>query len=161
MDVLWNPWRYDYITGDKPESESSCVFCSLIHDSASDEEKYVLKRAEFNFVVLNLFPYSSGHMLIVPYEHVPLLDQVNDPTAAEMMELTRSAQTALSEVYSPDGFNIGMNLGKSAGAGVAGHLHMHILPRWAGDVNFMTAIGNTRNIPESLDVTYKKLLNRI
>jgi ATP adenylyltransferase len=160
MDVLWNPWRYDYIAGGKPESDTSCVFCNLIHNSASGEETYVLKRAEFNFVVLNLFPYSSGHMLIVPYEHVQLLDQASDRTAAEMMALTRSAQSALSEVYSPDGFNIGMNLGKSAGAGVAGHLHMHILPRWAGDVNFMTAIGNTRNIPESLDDTYKKLLNK-
>ena len=161
MDVLWNPWRYDYIKGERDESDTSCVFCSLAKDSARDEEKFILKRAEFNFVVLNLFPYSAGHLLIVPYDHVAFLNQAGDQAIAEMMLLTKAAQIALNDVYSPAGFNLGMNLGKSAGAGVADHLHMHILPRWAGDVNFMTSVGNTRNIPESLSDTYHKLLNRI
>ena len=161
MDVLWNPWRYNYITGDKPADNTDCIFCSLAQDPARDEDNFILKRAEFNFVVLNRFPYSAGHMLIIPYEHVAMLDRMDDEAASEMMALTRSAQTALSDVYSPDGFNLGMNLGASAGAGVAGHLHMHILPRWSGDVNFLTAIGDTRNIPESLPDTYRKLKNKI
>lgn len=161
MDVLWNPWRYDYIKGDRPEVDTTCVFCDLANDSARDEERFILKRAEYNFVVLNLFPYSTGHLLIVPYEHLALLDQTTDQTASEMMALTKSAQTALSDAYSPHGFNLGMNLGNAAGAGVADHLHMHILPRWGGDVNFMTAIGGTRNIPETLSDTYRKLKGRI
>lgn len=160
MDVLWNPWRYDYIKGGSSTTDQVCVFCGLANDSARDEERFILKRAEFNFVVLNLFPYAAGHLLIVPYEHVALLDQTDDQTAVEMIMLTRAAQTALSHVYSPDGFNLGMNLGNAAGAGVAGHLHMHILPRWTGDVNFMTAVGGTRNIPEALHDTYRKLINR-
>ena len=161
MDVLWNPWRYDYIKGERPDGDTSCVFCDLAHDSARDEERFILKRAEYNFVILNLFPYSTGHLLIVPYDHLALLDQTTDQTASEMMALTKSAQSALSDAYSPQGFNLGMNLGNAAGAGVADHLHMHILPRWGGDVNFMTAIGGTRNIPETLSDTYLKLKGRI
>ena len=157
MDVLWNPWRYDYIKGERPERDPPCVFCDLANNSARDEERFILKRAEFNFVVLNLFPYAPGHLLIVPYDHVAFLDQISDRVSSEMMALTRFSQSALKEVYSPDGFNLGMNLGQAAGAGVAEHLHMHILPRWGGDVNFMTAIGRTRNIPETLRDTYHKL----
>jgi ATP adenylyltransferase len=160
MDILWNPWRYTYITSDKAGADTSCVFCSLADDPVRDEENFVLKRAEFNFIVLNRFPYAAGHLLIVPYEHVALLEEATDEANGEMMTLTRSAQTALRAVYSPDGLNIGMNLGRSAGAGVADHLHMHVLPRWSGDVNFMTAIAETRNIPECLSDTYKKLINR-
>ncbi len=161
MDVLWNPWRGDYIKGHKPDGKTHCIFCSLAKDPARDEENFILKRAEFNFVVLNIFPYAAGHLLIVPYAHASTLEQLDERTAAEMMMLTRSSQAALDNVYSPEGFNLGMNLGKAAGAGVADHLHMHILPRWSGDVNFMTAIGSTRNIPESLVDTYQKLLNEI
>jgi ATP adenylyltransferase len=161
MDVLWSPWRYDYIKGERPEGDASCVFCNLAKDPARDEENFVLKRAAFNFVVLNIFPYAAGHLLIAPYQHVAFLDKADDPVTAEMMELTKASQAALAEVYSPEGFNIGMNLGRSAGAGIAEHLHMHVLPRWSGDVNFMTSIGKTRNIPESLTVTYDKLRNRL
>ena len=161
MDVLWSPWRYDYIKGERPEGSAACVFCSLAKDAARDEENFILRRADHNFVVLNIFPYAAGHLLIVPYQHVAFLDKTDDSITSEMMALTKASQAALAEVYSPEGFNIGMNLGSSAGAGIAEHLHMHVLPRWSGDVNFMTAIGHTRNIPETLSVTYDKLLNKL
>ena len=161
MDVLWSPWRYDYITGNASHKTTGCVFCEMLKNSASDEEKFILKRAEFNFVILNIYPYGTGHLLIVPYAHIADLDKADKQTTDEMMDLMKSSQTALSEVYRPEGFNMGMNLGKSAGAGVAGHFHMHVLPRWSGDVNFMTAIGQTRTIPEALNITYKKLIGKI
>lgn len=121
---------------------------------------FVLKRAEFNFVILNIYPYTSGHLMVVPYKHVATLDQADKAVSDEMMDLTKAAQLAISEVYRPDGLNLGMNLGKAAGAGVDGHIHLHVLPRWVGDANFMTAIGQTRTIPESLNSTYEKLKNR-
>jgi ATP adenylyltransferase len=161
MDVLWSPWRYDYIKGNDPGKSEGCVFCGIINSSATDEEKFILKRAEFNFVVLNIYPYASGHLLIVPYEHVASLDKADKQITDEMMDLMKRSQTALSEVYEPEGFNLGINLGRSAGAGVAEHLHTHILPRWSGDVNFMTAIGQTRNLPETLRTTYEKLAGKI
>ncbi len=160
MDVLFSPWRYDYIKGANPDSNSGCVFCNLSNDPKRDEANFVLKRADFNFVVLNIYPYAAGHLLIVPYAHVALLNQADDNTTAEMMQLIKVSQSALAESYSPEGYNVGMNLGRSAGAGIATHLHMHILPRWSGDVNFMTSIGETRNIPEALQVTYEKLLGK-
>jgi ATP adenylyltransferase len=132
-----------------------------LNSSASDEDKYILKRAEFNFVILNIYPYGTGHLLIVPFEHVADLNKTDKRVSDEMMDLTKASQTALNDVYKPEGFNIGINLGKSAGAGVADHLHTHILPRWSGDVNFMTAIGQTRTMPEELGTTYSKLKGRI
>lgn len=161
MDVLFSPWRYDYIKGASTETDPGCVFCNIANDPSRDEKNFVLKRAEFNFVVLNLYPYAAGHLLIVPYDHVSLLAEASDAAAGEMMHLTQTAQAALASVYSPDGFNIGMNLGSAAGAGIAGHVHMHILPRWAGDVNFLSSVGQTRNIPESLTDTYDKLLAKL
>ena len=161
MDVLWSPWRYDYITGSGPARSSGCVFCEILNGSASDEEKFILKRAEFNFVILNIYPYATGHLLIVPYAHIAKLNEIDKPTSDELMDITKSSQRALGEVYQPEGFNLGMNLGKSAGAGVAGHLHMHVLPRWPGDVNFMTSVAQTRTIPEDLRTTYDKLRDKI
>ena len=161
MDVLWSPWRYDYITGSGSPGKGGCVFCDILKGPASDEEKFILKRAGHNFVILNIYPYGTGHLLIVPYAHIADLDTADKQTTDEMMDLMKSSQTALSEVYHPEGFNMGMNLGKSAGAGVAGHFHMHILPRWPGDVNFMTAIGQTRTVPETLVTTYEKLKGKI
>ena len=160
MDLLWSPWRYDYITGSGGTKTSGCVFCDILNHSASDEEKFILKRAEFNFVILNIYPYASGHLLIVPYAHLAELNKADKKTTDEMMEIVKATQTALTEVYQPDGFNIGMNLGKQAGAGVAEHLHMHVLPRWSGDVNFMTSVGQTRTLPEDLTTTYKKLRDK-
>jgi len=117
----------------------------------------VVLRAERNFVVLNRYPYSNGHLMVVPYEHAAELSSIEAATAAEMMELTRAAEVHLRKVYRPQGLNLGMNLGESAGAGIAGHIHMHVLPRWTGDANFMTTIGETRVLPEELPVTWRKL----
>lgn len=161
MDLLWSPWRYDYITGSGAAKTDGCVFCDILNSPASDEEKFILKRAGFNFVILNTYPYAAGHVLIVPLAHTADFGSADKQTTDEMMDLTKRTQTALSEVYGPDGFNLGMNLGRSAGAGVDAHFHMHILPRWSGDVNFMTAIGQTRTLPESLKTTYEKLKGKI
>ena len=161
MDVLWSPWRYDYIKNSGGAAKDGCVFCSILANSASDEENFILKRAEFNFVILNIYPYTSGHVMIVPYEHLSLLSDAGKATTDEMMELTKSTQAAITEVYTPGGVNLGMNLGKAAGAGVEAHFHMHVLPRWVGDANFLTAIGQTRSIPESLETTYQRLQDKI
>lgn len=162
MDVLWNPWRYAYIKSGERESTdpSGCIFCSILNNSATDEENYILHRAEFNFVILNIYPYISGHLMIVPYAHLADLDRADKPTTDELMDLTKKCQTALRAVYAPHGFNSGMNQGRAAGAGVAEHFHQHILPRWFGDANFMTTVGETRTIPEDLRTTYDKLKNR-
>lgn len=163
MDILWSPWRYDYINSDKEENTTDsigCVFCDILNRPASDDEKFIIKRAGFNFVILNIYPYTSGHIMIVPFEHYSELTQASKEATDELMELTKQAQGIIKEVYSPQGINLGMNLGKAAGAGVAGHFHMHILPRWIGDANFMTAVGQTRTIPESLENTFNKLKDK-
>lgn len=159
MDRLWSPWRYDYIAaGGAADSDSrGCVFCSLRSHPEDDEANFVLYRGAQNFVVLNIYPYISGHLLIVPYEHVGELDAAAKETTDELMDLTKRCQTALRDVYQPTGFNLGMNLGKSAGAGIVDHIHIHILPRWTGDTNFMSTIGDTRVIPEDLATTSQKL----
>jgi ATP adenylyltransferase len=159
LDTLWSPWRYDYIaSGGAADPESSgCVFCRLRDDPEHDEANFIVHRANHNFIVLNIYPYISGHLLIVPYEHVGELDAAAKQTTDELMDLTKRCQTALRETYQPAGFNIGMNLGKSAGAGIVDHIHIHILPRWAGDTNFMSTISNTRVIPEDLATTYQKV----
>lgn len=160
MDVLWSPWRYDYISAGSDSKPRACVFCSILNNSAADEENFILHRAEFNFVVLNIYPYTSGHMMVVPYAHLSSVDAAEKAATDEMMDLLKKAATALNEVYSPDGINSGMNLGRAAGAGVAEHYHMHVLPRWVGDVNFMTAIAQTRTLPETLLDTFNKLKGR-
>ncbi len=159
MDRLWTPWRYDYIksgSGEEEGQSSACVFCSLKEDG-DDEARFILHRAEHNYVVLNIYPYISGHLLIVPYLHVGELDEAPKETTDELMDLTKRSQTILRETFHPHGFNLGMNLGRAAGAGVAGHIHLHIMPRWTGDANFMSTVGETRVIPEDLSTTYKKL----
>jgi ATP adenylyltransferase len=159
LDRLWSPWRYEYIAsgGASDPGPSRCIFCSLRDDPDRDEANFVLHRADHGFVVLNIYPYISGHLLIVPYEHVGDLDAASKLATDELMDLTKRCQTALRAVYQPQGFNIGMNLGKSAGAGIVDHIHIHILPRWIGDTNFMSAVGETRVIPEDLPTTYQKL----
>jgi ATP adenylyltransferase len=160
LDRLWSPWRYDYInSGGKKDSETpACVFCALIADAPElDQKNYVLHRAAHNFIVLNIFPYISGHLLVVPYTHLADLDAAPKEVTDELMDLTKRCQTALRETYSPQGFNLGMNFGRAAGAGVADHFHLHIMPRWIGDTNFMTTVGETRVHPEDLDTTYRKL----
>ena len=163
MDILWSPWRYAYISADKKTEDTNsenCVFCRLLNNNLPDEKKYILRRAEYNFIILNIYPYISGHLMIVPFEHHADLDAASKAATDEMMDLAKRCQGVLREVYKPDGINLGMNLGKAAGAGVAEHYHLHILPRWFGDANFMTAVGETRTIPESLETTYNKLKDK-
>jgi len=154
MDYLFTPWRYTYITG--ATAPGDCLFCGLLQ-AKDDEKTLIVHRAKYCFVVLNAFPYTSGHVMVVPYEHLDELSKLSQPAAQEMMELTQHLEGVLRELYHPDGINLGMNVGKAAGAGVAGHIHMHVLPRWFGDVNFMSAVGETRVIPEDLQTTYQKL----
>jgi ATP adenylyltransferase len=154
MDRLWSPWRYRYVSS--AHSGTGCIFCAKL-TANDDSANYIVLRAERNFVLLNLYPYTTGHMMIAPYEHVADLQEAHPETLAEMMRLTTRAEKALHDVYKPGGINLGMNLGESAGAGVVGHIHMHILPRWPGDASFMTTIGETRVLPEDLGTTYEKL----
>jgi ATP adenylyltransferase len=154
MDRLWSPWRYNYVAGGQPSGD--CPFCE-IGKSSSDRENFVLFRGLHNFVVLNRYPYTTGHLMIVPYIHVPTIVETAEETITEMMLLTRASEKHLREAYRPKGLNVGMNVGEAAGAGVAGHIHMHVLPRWPGDVNFMTAIGETRVLIEELPATWEKL----
>ncbi len=162
MDRLYTPWRFDYIkgaSGEKTGFGDSCVFCAL-PARGDDEGSFILHRAERNFVILNIYPYTSGHLMVVPFEHTADLPALAKETADEMTDLSRRAVAILGEVYHPHGFNLGMNLGQAAGAGVSDHLHLHVLPRWAGDANFMTTVGETRVIPEDLRTTYDKLRGR-
>jgi ATP adenylyltransferase len=154
VDYLWSPWRYRYLTG--AEKSEGCVFCRIAADDA-DERNLIVFRAQFNFVVLNRFPYTSGHLMVVPFAHAAALSDTDEATCAEMMTLVRTAEVRLKATYHPDGLNLGMNVGQSAGAGIAGHIHMHVLPRWYGDANFMTTVSETRVLPEELDVTWKRV----
>lgn len=154
MEHIWSPWRYKYISTAGPEQ--GCVFCRVLQ-SQKDDENYIVYRGGLNFVILNLFPYTSGHLMIVPYEHTASLASTSEATTTEMMNLAKQAQVALEAEYRPDGFNIGMNLGRSAGAGVADHLHLHVVPRWTGDANFVSIVGETRVLPEEMSTTYQKL----
>jgi ATP adenylyltransferase len=138
------------------KEESRCVFCDAAA-SNRDEENLVVFRAQHNLVLLNRYPYTSGHVMIAPYAHVPRLNDVAEETLTEVAKLTRRIEAILEAAYKPEGINLGMNLGRAAGAGIADHIHMHMLPRWSGDANFMTSVASTRIIPESLDETYRKI----
>jgi ATP adenylyltransferase len=157
LDRLWSPWRAKYIATGVDSQADSCVFCRMARESDSDEANLVLHRGTNAFVALNLYPYITGHMLVVPYQHLGDLDSSSKEITDEVMDLTKRAETALRKVYSPSGFNIGMNLGVAGGAGIVDHIHLHILPRWTGDTNFMTSVAETRVIPEDLNTTYNKL----
>jgi ATP adenylyltransferase len=155
MDFLWTPWRYRYLTTEAGKDDR-CIFCDALalHD---DVKARIVLRGKLSFIILNRFPYTSGHVMIVPYAHVAELPQCDPEALAEMMRFAQKMQTALAAVYHPQGYNLGMNLGRCAGAGVAGHLHMHVLPRWIGDANFMTTVAETRMQAEELSITYEKL----
>ncbi len=154
MDYLWSPWRYQYLTDTR--RPSGCIFCQMAAET-NDRENLIVHRGAANFIVLNRFPYTSGHLMVVPYRHTAELAEIDPDTVSELMLLTQTATRHLRSIYRPDGLNLGMNIGESAGAGIAGHLHMHVLPRWRGDANFMTTVGETRVLPEELDVTWQKL----
>jgi ATP adenylyltransferase len=154
MDHLWSPWRYQYVSTASAKDE--CIFCQKAAED-KDAENFVVWRGRRNFVLLNLYPYTSGHLMVAPYEHVALLGDAAAETVTELMLIARQAEKHLRAVYRPEGLNIGMNVGRAAGAGVAGHIHMHVLPRWIADANFMTTVGETRIVPEDIHVTYEKL----
>lgn len=158
MDYLFTPWRYAYVTG--ADKIAGCLFCGQLQKE-DDQAAGIVCRGEHCFVILNAFPYTSGHVMIVPYQHTDQLRKLPAPAAQEMMALTQKLEGILRELYHPDGLNLGMNLGKAAGAGVAGHIHMHLLPRWVADANFMSVVGETRLLPETLEVTYARIRSKL
>jgi ATP adenylyltransferase len=153
MKHLWSPWRLDYLTAPKAEG---CIFCHAA-ESQDDRENLVLLRGERAFMILNRFPYNNGHYMVVPYAHVPSLEDLDTPALTEMMLLLNRGLAALRQMMQPDGFNIGANLGHAAGAGIDEHVHLHAVPRWSGDTNFMPIIGDMRVVPETWLQTYDRL----
>lgn len=159
METKFTPWRNAYITNTAPQKYEGCVLCALHRaDPSEDAANYVLQRGEHCYVVLNLYPYNTAHLMIVPYAHTADLVGLAADAAHELFDTGRHAVALLSTAYGPHGFNLGMNLGRTAGAGIEEHLHMHVVPRWVGDANFMPIIGGTKLVPESLDQTYARLL---
>ena len=154
MDHLWTPWRYKYVSS--ADNAVGCIFCEL-QRAGDDQKALIVYRGEHNFMILNSFPYTTGHCMVVPYEHLDRLQSLPQPAADEMMALCQRLESTLIEIYRPDGVNLGMNVGKAAGAGVAGHIHMHVLPRWVADANFMSVVGETRVLPELLETTWQRL----
>lgn len=155
MNRLWTPWRLSYVTaaGASTSSSSACVFC----DALSNGDELVAWIGERAFVILNKFPYNNGHLMVVPKRHVPRLSDLEPAELLEIMTLSQGAERALGTIYAPHGFNLGINLGRSAGAGIADHLHLHVVPRWDGDTSFMTVFGETRVLPEELPVTVARI----
>ncbi len=154
MDQLWSPWRYQYVR--TARTSSGCIFCEKAAEHR-DAQNFLVYRGQHNFILLNLYPYTTGHVMIVPYQHVDTLEAASKEALEEMMLLAQQCQIHLRTIYQPAGFNLGMNLGESAGAGIADHIHMHVLPRWPGDTSFITTVAETRVLPEELSVTYRKL----
>ena len=157
MDYIWTPWRYQYMKQAASGKQPECIFCDAVARN-NDAETLIVHRGAKAFVFLNRFPYTSGHVMIVPYAHVAELHLCGADVLGEMMQLAQRMETILQADYKPDGMNLGMNLGRAAGAGVTGHLHLHVLPRWIGDSNFMTVAGETRVQPEDLATTYARLV---
>ena len=155
MDILFTPWRYPYLTSPKSESPG-CIFCNAVHSDVP-RETLTLFRNDRGLVMLNRYPYTNGHLMVAPVAHEARLFDSSNHSLRVLIRLTAEAQRILSDVYHPEGFNVGMNFGTIAGAGVADHYHMHIVPRWGGDTNFMTVTARTRLVPEDLDVTFDKL----
>lgn len=156
MDTLFTPWRYPYLTAPKPDQPAGCIFC-IAAESDDTRATLTLYRTREAVVMLNRYPYTNGHLMIAPVAHEARLFESTERSLRALIRLTAEAQRILSDVYRPDGFNVGMNFGTVAGAGVADHYHMHIVPRWSGDSNFMTVTARTRLVPEELDVTFDKL----
>jgi ATP adenylyltransferase len=153
MERLWSPWRLAYVTGASGPS-TDCIFCNTAEPG---RDELVLVRGQLSYVILNLYPYNNGHLMVVPDRHVATLQASTPQERLELMRFTRHAEMALTEAYAPQGINVGINLGRPAGAGVIDHLHVHLVPRWNGDTNFMTVIGNVRVLPEDLSATASRL----
>lgn len=155
MKHLWSPWRMRYINSFKPKN--GCVFCHAL-EQQDGLENLILHRGEAAFVILNRYPYTSGHLMVLPYKHTNSLFELKKDTRAEMFELATKCTQVLGQVYKAEGFNVGANIGAAAGAGIEEHVHLHVVPRWGGDTNFMTSLGDTRVMPESLEESYKRVL---
>lgn len=155
---VWAPWRMKYLEATRNPGASDCFLCEAAAAPQRDRETFVVLRRKHTFAILNLYPYTNGHTMVTPLGHLGQLADISDEAMLELMQLTRDCQAVLTEVMHPDGFNIGINVGRAAGAGLPGHLHIHIVPRWAGDANFMTAVGAVRIIPEALESTHAKLV---
>jgi ATP adenylyltransferase len=153
MNHIWAPWRMEYIESSK---EEGCVFCSA-QEKDDSVENLIAFRGERAYVILNRYPYTSGHLMVVPFDHQPHLEELDTLTRAEMMELVTRCMTILRKIYHPEAFNMGANIGEAAGAGVKSHVHIHIVPRWGGDTNFMSTVGGTRVLPEALESTYERV----
>jgi ATP adenylyltransferase len=157
MKHLWSPWRLEYLEGNKAQG---CVFCSAVR-SNEDRQNLVLLRGEYAFLILNRFPYNNGHFMVVPYAHVPSLEFLDTPTLTEIMLLLNRGILALRDSMAPEGFNVGANLGQVAGAGIQEHVHVHVVPRWLGDTNFMPVVSDLRVVPETWLQTYDRLLSAL
>lgn len=156
MDNLWAPWREQYITRIKEPSKKSCIFCKIIAEK-KDKKNFVLVRSQFSYSVLNIYPYNNGHLLIVPYRHVDDLSKLERAERDDLLDLLEHSKKCLEKILKPEGYNIGINLGRIAGAGFPGHLHVHLVPRWKGDVNFMPITGKTKVMSLSLKTLYDRL----
>lgn len=155
MDILYTPWRYRWVTAqDKP---GGCLFCRVASRRQDGPANGILLRGRTHFVILNRYPYNSGHIMVVPNHHIDSIEAMSGPERLEMMELAGRCESVLRRLYRPEGFNLGMNLGRCSGAGIEGHLHLHLVPRWTGDTNFMAAVNETRILPESLTAAYRKI----
>ncbi len=160
MDRLWSPWRSKYIESfndKKPDREDYCLFCDTLNTPEKDEQKYVLYRGTRCYVIMNLYPYNSGHLMIVPHRHVSAFTEMTDDEYLEIMQLIRRCCEALTKTMHPHGFNVGANIGRVSGAGIEHHIHFHIVPRWSGDTNFMPVLGDTKVISEEMSKTYHKI----
>ena len=153
---IWAPWRLEYVKDAGKDNDEECIFCAK-PAAGDDEANLIVHRGERCFVILNLFPYTNGHLMVAPYEHAGSLQGLEAETVAEMMALGQAAMRRLEDVYSPQGYNVGFNQGRVAGAGVEHHIHMHVVPRWGGDTNFMPVLGDTRVMPQSLEDSYEML----
>ena len=149
---LWAPWRLEYIKGPKADE---CIFCVGPDAGDDDAKRYIVRRGEHVFALLNAFPYNNGHLMVAPYRHVPSIEELDEPALLELMTMTQASLRALRRAYAPEGFNLGVNQGKIAGAGVEHHVHLHVVPRWGADTNFMPVVGDTRVLPQSLDDSYR------
>lgn len=154
MDYIWSPWRMKYIR--RLDTPGGCIFCDAV-EPAEGEDHLVVVRAEHAFVILNRYPYTSGHIMVVPFAHINAFEKMDNETCSEIMKLLRQGIQAIDGVYQPDGYNMGANLGESAGAGIADHIHFHLVPRWDGDTNFMSSVSFTRVLPEDLTETQRRL----
>jgi ATP adenylyltransferase len=153
MERLWAPWRLQYVTADKPDG---CIFCDK-PKAGDDRGNYIVRRGRTAFVILNAFPYNNGHLMVAPYAHISALEELPSETLYEMMDLAQDCVRALKSRFNAEGLNLGFNLGSCAGAGIKDHLHLHVVPRWAGDTNFMPVLADVRVIPQALDQTYELL----